>query len=272
MGAAQFRAHKPQVGETTVETTTNQPTPTTQPTEQPQCWRDFHALMTADTRRVILFGQPGTGKTFAAMKYGSHKTAHRLICTEDMTDADIVGCWQPSREGWHWREGKAVTAWRNGDRLVIDEIDRASGDVLSVLLAMTDTAESSSWQNPETGETVTPHPDFSVVMTTNLERMTDLPDALRDRFPIALRIDTPHPDALARLPREYQNTARALADHSDPEQRASLRAFLELARLEVHLGRAEAARLIFGADRATELVNTWNLATLAAAAQDEAKA
>lgn len=272
MGAAQFRAHKPQVGETTVETTTNQPTPTTQPTEQPQCWRDFHALMTADTRRVILFGQPGTGKTFAAMKYGTHKTAHRLICTEDMTDADIVGCWQPSREGWHWREGKAVTAWRNGDRLVIDEIDRASGDVLSVLLAMTDTAESSSWQNPETGETVTPHPDFSVVMTTNLERMTDLPDALRDRFPIALRIDTPHPDALARLPREYQNTARALADHNDPEQRASLRAFLELARLEVHLGRAEAARLIFGADRATELVNTWNLATLAAAAQDEAKA
>lgn len=255
-----------------METTTNQPTPTTQPTEQPQCWRDFHALMTADTRRVILFGQPGTGKTFAAMKYGTHKTAHRLICTEDMTDADIVGCWQPSREGWHWREGKAVTAWRNGDRLVIDEIDRASGDVLSVLLAMTDTAESSSWQNPETGETVTPHPDFSVVMTTNLERMTDLPDALRDRFPIALRIDTPHPDALARLPREYQNTARALADHNDPEQRASLRAFLELARLEVHLGRAEAARLIFGADRATELVNTWNLATLAAAAQDEAKA
>ena len=121
-----------------METTEATTTPTT--TEQPQCWRDFHALMAADTRRVILYGQPGTGKTFAAMKYGSHKTAHRLICTEDMTDADIVGCWQPAREGWAWKEGKAIEAWRNGDRLVIDEIDRASGDVLSVLLAMTDTA------------------------------------------------------------------------------------------------------------------------------------
>lgn len=239
-------------------------------TTMPQCWQDFHSLMSADTRRVILYGQPGTGKTFAAMKYGSHKQAHRLICTEDMTDADIIGCWQPAREGWQWREGKAIEAWRNGDRLVIDEIDRASGDVLSVLLAMTDTAESSSWRNPETGEVVTPHPEFSVVMTTNLERMGDLPDALRDRFPIALRINTPHPEALERLPEQYRTTAQALCDHADPEQRASMRAFLELARLEVHIGRAEAARLIFGSDRAADLVNTWNIADLAAQAISEA--
>jgi len=236
---------------------------TTQPTTpreaMPEHWRDFHSLMDADTRRVILYGPPGTGKTFAALTYGNKNQAHRLICTEEMTDADIVGCWQPSREGWHWREGKAVTAWRNGDRLVVDEIDKANGDVLAVLLAMTDTVESASWQNPETGERVTPHADFSVVMTTNLERMHDLPDALRDRFPIALRIATPHPDALARIPDQYRATAEALADAPN-EQRASMRAFLELARLETYLGRSEAARLIFGRDRAADLVTTWNLA------------
>lgn len=262
MAGGAIRANQPTTAkEKPVNTAT--PTPTTPTEKQPECWRDFHALMTADTKRVILYGSPGTGKTFAAMKYGTHSNAHRLICTEDMTDADIIGCWQPAREGWQWKEGKAITAWRHGDRLVIDEIDRASGDVLSVLLAMTDTAESASWQNPETGETVRPHAEFSVVMTTNLERMHDLPDALRDRFPVALRINEPHPDALDRLPNEFRQMARALADHSDPEQRASLRAFLELARLEVHLGRSEAARLIFGKDRAQEIMNTLNVAALA---------
>lgn len=226
----------------------------------PEHWRDFHAVQDADTKRVILYGPPGTGKTFAALTYGHTRNSHRLICTEEMTDADIVGCWQPSREGWHWREGKAVTAWRNGDRLVIDEIDKANGDVLAVLLAMTDTVESASWQNPETGEVVTPHPEFSVVMTTNLERMSDLPDALRDRFPVAIRIGSPHPDALARIPDEYRATCEALADHKDPDKRASMRAFLELARLEVHMGRDEAARLIFGRDRAADMVQTWALA------------
>jgi MoxR-like ATPase len=242
--------------------------PTTDPTTMPQCWRDFHTLMEADTRRVILYGVPGTGKTYAGLTYGKMNGAHRLICTEEMTDADIVGCWQPSREGWHWREGKAITAWRNGDRLVIDEVDKANGDVLAVLLAMTDTVESASWRNPETGEVVTPHPDFSVVMTTNLERMADLPDALTDRFPIALRINTPHPDALARIPEQYRSTAVALADSND-EARASMRAFLELSRLEIHIGRAEAARLIFG-DRAADLVQTWNIAEAHAEAAEAA--
>jgi MoxR-like ATPase len=235
----------------------------------PQCWQDFHDVIAADSRRVILYGVPATGKTFAGLNMGKPRNAYRLICSEDMTDADIVGCWQPSREGWHWREGLAIKAWREGSRLVIDEIDKASGDVLSILLAMTDTVESSSWRNPETGEIVTPHPDYSVVMTTNLEHMGDLPEALTSRFPIRIHIDTPHPDALARIPQVMRDTAVALATHLDPDQRVSMRSFLELARLEVKLGRERAAALVFGSARADDLLNTWKIAEAAQASKEK---
>ena len=229
----------------------------------PNAWQDLATLMEANTKRVILYGNAGTGKTYAGLTAGNPRNAFRLICSEEMTDADIVGNWEPNSTGkFSWREGSAIKAWRTGGRLVIDEIDKANGDVLAVLMAMTDTVESSSWQNPETGEIVTPHENYSVFMTTNVMQMSDLPTALVDRFPIALCITEPHPMALERLPQIYRETARTMAG-AEGNERASMRAFLELVRLEAHIGRAEATRLIFGAEVAESLVNVWNIAELA---------
>lgn len=239
----------------------NTETPT--PTETAQCWQDLATIIAADTKRVILYGPAGTGKTYAGLTIGATNGAYRLICSEEMTDADILGMWQPSNTGGlEWVEGLAIKCWRTGGRLVIDEIDKANGDVLGVLMSVTDTHASSSWQNPQTGEIVTPHADFSVVMTTNLERMSDLPMALLDRFPIQIRVNEPSRAALEMLPPTYRESARILAD-ADEDNRASMRAFLELARLEVHTGRDVAARLIFG-ERGEELAQMWNLAEMAA--------
>lgn len=237
----------------------------TLPTDAPQCWRDVHAIIEADTRRVVLYGPPGTGKTYAGLNIGTHAESIRVICTEDMTDGDIVGRFLPNATGgMTWHEGALIRAWRTGARVVIDEIDKANGDVLATLLAMTDTQASSRWEHPTTGEIVTPHPEFSVVMTTNLEHMIDLPDALRDRFPVQIRINEPHPHALEQLPEEWREIARASAD-IEIECRASIRAFLEVARLEVAIGRAEAIRLVFGgnpynANRITQAVGLASLA------------
>lgn len=237
----------------------------TLPTDAPQCWRDVHSILEADTRRVVLYGPPGTGKTFAGLNIGTHVEAIRLICTEDMTDGEIVGRFLPNPNGgMTWHEGAVIRAWRTGARVVIDEIDKANGDILSTLLAMTDTVDSSRWEHPTTGEIVTPHPEFSVVMTTNLERMIDLPDALRDRFPVQIRIDEPHPLALERLPEVWREIARTSAD-LDIETRASIRAFLEVARLEVAIGRADAIRLVFGGNphNAKRIAQAVEIATLA---------
>jgi len=60
--------------------------------------------------------------------------AWRLICTDDMTNAQVEGHYKPSANGeWKWNDGQAIKAWQGdglrGGRLVVDEIDKAGGDV-----------------------------------------------------------------------------------------------------------------------------------------------
>jgi MoxR-like ATPase len=221
-------------------------------TNLPECWAEFYDVLAAGINRVILFGPPGTGKTFAGLTAGNVAAgAHRLICTEDMTQADVTGCFMPNAQGtWNWQVGSAIKAWEgdglNGGRLVIDEIDRASGDTESALLAVTDTVESAIWEHPETGRKVRPLPGYSVIMTTNVEDMRDLPTALKDRFPVAIRINTPHPDALLGLPEDLRAAAAASAD-ANASRRFSIRAFQSYAQLRGSLGAERAAKVIFGA-------------------------
>lgn len=222
---------------------------TTIPT--PQCWQDVEDVLAAGVDRVILFGPPGTGKTYAGLTLGATDAgAFRVACTEDMTEAEVTGCWMPSANGkWEWSTGKAIRAWEGdgltGGRLVLDEIDRANGDIESLLLAVTDTVESAKWEHPETGRTVRPKDGFSVVMTTNLEQMDELPTALKDRFPVAIRINSPHPQALMALPADLRAAAAASAD-ADRGRRFSIRAFQTFAKLRDTMGFERAARMIFG--------------------------
>ena len=216
----------------------------------PECWTTLEEVLNAGTDRVILYGPPGTGKTYAGLNFGNVSAgAYRVICNEDMTAADVTGYMKPMGDGvWKWQDGQVVKAWQGdgfaGGRVVADEIDRASGDVLSLLLAMFDTPESASWEHPETGRIVRPKEGFSVVMTTNVEDMDDLPTALKDRFPVAIRINAPHPQALEVLSPDLRHAAAASAD-ADGSRRFSMRAFMEFDRLRKSMDQRKAAELIF---------------------------
>lgn len=216
----------------------------------PQCWQDFEDVMTAGYDRVILYGPPGTGKTFAGLNYGNIEGgAWRLQCTDDMTNADVTGHYIPNGERWEWKDGSAIKAWQGngsiGGRLVIDEIDKAGGDVFATLLAMTDSVESAEWQRPSDGALIRPVNGFSVVMTTNIEDMDDLPQALKDRFPVAIRINRPHPSALMRLSERIRAYAATTVD-AEEGRRISLRAWMAFEKLAVSHGDEKAARLVFG--------------------------
>lgn len=229
----------------------------------PACWQDVDDVLSAGIDRVLLYGPPGTGKTFAGLTFGKVDAgAFRLVCTEDMTAADVTGCWMPSSDGgWKWLTGQALKAWRGnsvtGGRLVVDEIDKASGDVFALLLAMTDSPESAAWENPEENTVERPLDGFSVVMTTNVENLRELPEALLDRFPVRVRINEPHPQALTRLASDLRAYAARSADLG--ERRISLRAFFAFDQLRKQLGdQQKAARIVFG-DRAEGVLDAINV-------------
>ncbi len=217
--------------------------------QMPKCWADVELVLNKGIDRVILFGPPGTGKTFAGLNFGDVTAgSHRLICTDDMTNADVTGMMLQTENGTlRWSHGKALKAWigngQHGGRLVVDEIDKAGADVYATLLAMTDSEDSSEWENDLTGEKFKPNPGFSVVMTTNIEDMDDLPDALKDRFPVAIRIDQPHPQALMRISQDLRGYAIRMADAGT--QRISLRTFMAFDQLRKESDEETAARIIF---------------------------
>jgi len=232
----------------------------------PQCFRDLEDVLAAGIDRVILYGPPGTGKTFAGLTFGTTPgNAERLICSEDMTNADVSGAVMPNQQGgFEFIPGAALRAWHKGSRLVVDEIDKAGGDVAATLLAFLDSVASASFAHPFTGEIYKPSAGFSAVMTSNIEDPNELPTALKDRFPVALKIDAPHPAALVdALPPELRMLAATIVS-AEPGQRASLRAFyaFEQLRKSPDIGTERAAVLVFGKRMADEIISALSIGTM----------
>lgn len=220
---------------------------------------DLAEMVIALMRTVLLFGPPGTGKSLAAHSTElAGRELYSLTITPDTAAAELRGHYVPVGNEFQWRDGPAISAWRKGGRLVINEINHAGGDVLSFLLGCLDTPETARLTLP-TGETVKPHKNFQVVATMNGHPDDDLPAALRDRFPAAIEINEPHPAGVARLPADLQQIARNTVCCSQPERRLSLRQWLAFAQLRGDIGAQDAATVIFG-HKAAEVLTALTIA------------
>jgi len=241
----------------------------------PQCYQDLEDVLAAGIDRVILYGPPGTGKTFSGLTLGLNEAgAERLICSEDMTNADVSGAVMPNETGgFDFKPGAALRAWhgngQSGSRLVVDEIDKAGGDVAATLLAFLDSVASASFSHPFSGEVYKPNPGFSAVMTSNIEDPNELPQALKDRFPVAIKIDAPHPAALMPLPPVLRELAATIVA-SEPGQRASLRSFYAFEQLLRHpnFTAVRAANMVFGEKMAKEIIRVLAIGTMSPAGVD----
>ena len=224
------------------------------------CWQ-LVAGAIGNSDRILLYGPPGTGKTFAAAtnKIGydveGDPNVYQITMTEDTASANLEGFYKPnSSGGFEWHDGIAIQAWRNGARLVVNEIAHASPDAMTFLHAIMDDKHIAQLTlNNDDKETVRPAKGFTVIATTNADP-DSLPMALKDRFPVKIHVDTIHPAALAPFPKSWHQVISDTSLSEDIDIRLSIRSwkeFFDLTRKGVD--KEIAAYLIFGA-RGEELL------------------
>jgi MoxR-like ATPase len=234
-------------------------------TKEYDCWKMIASVL-GKSRRVLLYGPPGTGKTYSAVKQSTPlnpdgtPNVYQITMTEDTASANLEGFYKPSSSGnFEWHDGIAIQSWRNGGRLVINEIDHASPDAMTFLHAVLDDQDIAMLTiNNDTKETVRPADGFQVVATTN-SPPESLPLALKDRFPVKIYVDTIHPTAMEKFPSEWHEVIEDTTLMDDPEERISVRAWTEFFALQEQGFTPETAgRLVFG-EKSEDLVDAITL-------------
>lgn len=178
---------------------------------------DLLARVIPYTPRILLYGIPGTGKTYQANSLGLKKDqpTYAITLSADSTASELMGHYIATDEGgFEWLDGIGVKAWKEGARLVINEIDKAGIDVMTFLHALLDDPQFAKFTLPNKDkEEVRPAENFQVVATMNGEP-EDLSEALADRFPVQFEIDEVHPQALETLQKKLASVYQDQTDSS----------------------------------------------------------
>lgn len=193
-------------------------------------WDDVDRTLQYAESPILIEGPPGTGKSWAAKKLGlTHPKSRKkrkvfvLQCTEEtpaiialgyerVVGGDMIYGPGPIPRAWGWDDAACASGIRKSTigRLVVEEIDKASGDLLQILLSAADDVRIAQMLLP-TGIIITPPKDggFQIVATSNAP-VSSLPDALRDRFEgIVLHINVPAPGAIDDLDADVRKAAKS---------------------------------------------------------------
>ena len=161
------------------------------------------------SRAVLLYGPPGTGKSSIASTLAlDGRTVDALTLTPETPMAELRGFYGLKEGEMVWNDGPGVRAWRNGNRLILDEVNHAGPDVISFLHALLDdqyAAQIKGYVLP-TGERIAPDDNFQVVCTMN-GSPDRLPEALADRLSVRVFVKYPMPDIIDSLSEDLREPA-----------------------------------------------------------------
>lgn len=150
---------------------------------------------------VMVKGPTGCGKTrfLEHMAWRLGRALVTVACHEDLTASDLIGRYLLEAGGTRWLDGPLTRAARQGAICYLDEVIEARHDTTVVIHPLTDARRSLPIE--KTGEILSAHPDFLLVVSYNPGHqnvMKDLKVSTRQRFG-AIELDYPPPDREAEI-------------------------------------------------------------------------
>ena len=232
-----------------------------QPTPESELeWTRLKAVMEAyedDRFMIALGGDPSIGKTWLAQHHAlGGRECYNVTLNEDSYAGELKGYVVKDKDGsFIWCDGPGTRAFRNGGRIVINEIQRAPANVLSYFLELTESRDSAMISlPPPSNETLRQHPKFQVIASYNGE-FEDMPEALKSRFTTNIHLKSANPDAIKGLPNHLRKIAATSVVCEDLVRRISLRHWYDFVdKLKKGLPESIAAWSVFG-DQAEEILN-----------------
>lgn len=165
--------------------------------------------------RCLLVGPTGSGKSSLVMQVAARANfpLRRVNLNGETTVSDFVGRWVVRGKEMVFQYGVLPTAMREGQLLLLDELDTAQPQILFVLQGILEPHGKLVLLDKD-GEVVEPHPEFRIVATANTLGRGDesglytgrevLCEAFLDRFTTVIQLD--YPDAKAETKIVQQKT------------------------------------------------------------------
>lgn len=214
------------------------------------CW-ELAELAVKSVSRVMLWGLPGTAKTTFGLNQNERR--YSITLSEDYTVQELLGHYVPRGQVFEWHNGPVTRAWLEGSGLILNELGRASGPVLDVMLGVLDDPSIAEMALP-TGEIIKPKKGFKVVATSNSAPHLMDP-ALVDRFDAIIEITEPHPMLIQHLNQEIPGLGTSIKNtYTSPDTFISPRRALAFVQYhKAGVNKRQAAVLAFG-DKAQDFL------------------
>lgn len=148
-------------------------------------------------KAVLLHGRAGSGKTFLINQFARYLSCHNEIVKihlGEQTDAKLLTGAYTSGEkpgSFEWRFGVLATAVREGKWVLVEDIDKAPTEVLSILLTLLEKRELNI---PSRGEVIKANTNFQLfatIRTLNDDSSLKLPDIIGLRLWKCIAVKTP---------------------------------------------------------------------------------